>query len=138
MPVEKSAGLVLFREEDEQFYYLVLHYESGHWGLPKGHVEQNENLRQTAARETEEETGITDLDFKESFKEWIKYFYKKEGNKYFKVVTYFLAETDQKEVEISHEHTDYKWLPFPKALEQLTFDNTKKVLKKSHQFLQEV
>jgi len=29
------------------------------WGLPKGHVEENETIEQCAIRETEEETGIT-------------------------------------------------------------------------------
>ncbi len=136
MPVEKSAGVVVFRKENSQNLFLLLHYESGHWGFPKGHIEKGESIKQTATRETEEETGITDLDFKKDFKEWIKYFYRREEEKYFKIVTYLLAETNQKEVKISHEHVDYKWLTFKQALNQLTFDNTKQILKKARRFLQ--
>ena len=35
---EKSCGVVLFREKDGITLYLLLHYPSGHWDLPKGHV----------------------------------------------------------------------------------------------------
>lgn len=55
-----------------------------------------------------------------------------EKKKYFKIVTYLLAGTNQKEVKISHEHVDYKWLTFKQALNRLTFDNTKQILKKAY------
>lgn len=135
MPVEKSAGLVLFRKEDNKNKFLLLHYEGGHWGFPKGHIEEGESIKETAIRETEEETKITNLNFKEGFKEWIKYSYRREKEKHFKVVTYLLAKTDQKKVEISREHVGCKWLNYEQALNQLTFDNTQKVLKAAYQFL---
>lgn len=78
MPIEKSVGVVVFRKENNENLFLLLHYESGHWGFPKGHIEKGESIKQTAIRETEEETGITDLDFKKDFKEWIKYFYRRK------------------------------------------------------------
>jgi len=139
MPLEKSAGAIIFRKEagsdQEKVKYLLLHYEWGHWGLPKGNIEERENIKETAARETEEETGIKDLVFLEGFKEWIKYFYKIEGENRFKIVTYLLAETKQEEVNLSHEHTDYKWLPYKEALEKLTHKNTKEILKKANDFI---
>jgi 8-oxo-dGTP pyrophosphatase MutT (NUDIX family) len=56
MPIEKSAGAVVFRKENSENYYLLLHYPSrkkrgaknDYWDLPKGHVEKGENLEQTA------------------------------------------------------------------------------------------
>ncbi|MEF8846899.1 MAG: bis(5'-nucleosyl)-tetraphosphatase [Candidatus Paceibacterota bacterium] len=135
MPVEKSAGVIIFRKKNHENLFLLLHYEGGHWGFPKGHIEEGETIKETAIREAKEETTITDLNFKEGFKEWIKYFYKREGKKFFKIVTYFLAETKQEEVEISHEHVGYKWLPYEQALKQVTFDNAKQILKAAHQFL---
>jgi len=137
MPAEKSVGAIIFRKENEERLFLLLHYQGGHWGFPKGHIEGGESLKETAIRETEEETGIDDLTFKEEFKDWIKYFYKRGDEKHFKIVTYLLAETKQKQVEISHEHVGYKWLNFNKALEQLTFDNTKQILKEANQFIKE-
>ena len=135
MPFEKSAGAVIFRQENKKAYYLLLYYPGGHWGFPKGNIEKGEKLEDTAKREVEEETGIKDLKFVEGFKEWIKYFYKLKDQNIFKIVTYLLAETKTKEVKISWEHQGFKWLPYKKALEQLTFKNAKEVLKKANDFI---
>lgn len=145
MPKEKSAGVVLFRKEKDKIYYLLLHYEAGHWDLPKGKVEEGETEKETALRETEEETGIKDLEFVEGFKEWIKYFYrktyglkdKKKAPWVVKIVDFYLAETKTKEVKISSEHKGYKWLPFEEAKEQITFKKSKSILEKAHNLLTE-
>jgi len=42
MPKEKSAGAIILRKEDNKIYYLLLHYHSGHWEFPKGHIEGKE------------------------------------------------------------------------------------------------
>ena len=135
MSIEKSAGGVIFREEKGKIYYLLLHYESGHWGFAKGHIEKGESLEDTVYREIKEETGIGDIKIIKGFKEWIKYFFKLKGKDIFKIVTYLLTETKQKEVKISWEHTGYRWLTYKEALEQLTFKNTKEILKKANKFL---
>ena len=51
MPYEHSAGAVIFRKENERPLYLLLHYEAGHWGCAKGHVENSETIEETARRE---------------------------------------------------------------------------------------
>lgn len=135
MPLHKSAGAVIFRREGNEIHYLLLHYELGHWDFPKGTIEKGETLEETALREIKEETGLQDIKFIEGFKEWIKYFFKQKGKNVSKIVTYFLAETDRKEVKISFEHTGYSWLPFEEAVEQLTFKNSKEILKKANEFL---
>jgi len=135
MPVEKSAGAIIFRKEKGKIFYLLLHYEAGHWDFPKGHIEKGETIDQTARREIEEETGIKDIKFVKGFKEWIKYFYKSKNGNVMKIVTYLLAETKQKEVKISFEHIGFKWLLYEQALEQLTFKNSKEILKKVHYYL---
>lgn len=145
MPKETSAGAVVFRKEDGKIYYLLLHYESGHWDFPKGNIEEGEKEEETVKREIKEEAGIKDIKIIEDFKKWIKYFYRKTYNLNenekkkvpwtFKIVTFYLAETKTKEVKISFEHIGYKWLPYEKALEQLTFKNAKEILKKAHFFL---
>jgi hypothetical protein len=46
-----------------------------------------------------------------------------------------LAETKEKNVQISFEHIGYEWLPFEEALERLSFQNAKEILKKANEFL---
>ena len=145
MPREKSAGVIIFRRENNILYYLLLHYGPGHWGFAKGHVEGSETEEETARRETAEETGINDLQIMPGFKKIEKYFFRKsyglkgEARKkapwVFKFVTFFVAETKTKEVEISHEHTGYVWLPVDEAIKKTTFKNSKKLLKEANDFI---
>jgi len=138
MPIEKSAGAIIFRKENNNFFYLLLHYPSSakapkeYWDFPKGHIEKGEDEIKTVKREVEEETGLKDIKIIEGFREWIKYFFKFEGKTVLKCVTFYLAETKTKDVKISGEHVGYKWLPYEDAIEQLTFKNAKEVLKKAH------
>lgn len=133
---EKSCGVVLFREKDGINLYLLLHYPSGHWDLPKGHVEENETEHETAARELLEETGIDDIEFVYAFREEISYQYMRKGKISNKQVVFFLAKTKQNIVKISHEHQGSEWLPYGPAFNKLTFDNAKNMVKKSKEFLE--
>ena len=132
---ETSAGIVLFRRENDKILFLLLHYPSGHWDFVKGKMEKGETPHETAIRETEEETGITDIEFFDGFEEWIQYNFQFEGELVNKKVVFFLAETKSKDVEISHEHLDYTWMDYVTAMEKTTFDNAKTVLSKSYALL---
>lgn len=132
--LEKSVGCVIFRKEEEPLY-LLLHYPHDHWDYAKGHVERGEKEVDTAVRETDEETGITDLHFVEGFRETINYFFKRNGKTINKSVVFLIAETKQTEVKLSHEHKAYKWMPFKEAMQQLTFQNARSILEKAHDHL---
>ncbi len=132
---ETSAGIVLFRKEDSKILFLLLHYPSGHWDFIKGKMEKGESTRETAIRETKEETGITDITFLENFEEWIKYDFQYQGELIHKKVVFFLAETKTKEVMISHEHLDYAWMDYNTSMEKTTFDNAKTVLTRAQMLL---
>ncbi len=135
MPREISAGVILFRRAPQP-HYLLLHYESGHWDFPKGHIETGEDAQETARRELKEETGISEIRFLDGYKATLRYFFRQKGIGIFKVVIYFLAETDQSEVTLSYEHIGYGWLPYDAALERLTFKNSRDLLIKAHEHLQ--
>ncbi len=135
MPVEISAGAVVYRMQQGAPVYLLLHYESGHWDFPKGNVERGEALEETVRREVEEETGIGDLSLAADFKEEIEYFYRRAGKNIFKKVIFLLGETREERVTLSYEHIGYEWLPYEKALERLTFKNAKEILKKAAEHL---
>jgi len=135
MLYEVSAGAVLFRREGKKIKYLLLHYESGHWDFPKGHIEKGETKEETVLREVEEETGIKDIKIIPSFEERIEYFYKKENETLKKHVYFFLCETREKKVKLSFEHKNFVWLDYEQALKKITYPSSKKLLKKAHTFL---
>ena len=132
---ETSAGIVLFRRENDKILFLLLHYPSGHWDFVKGKMEEGETPHETAIRETKEETGITDVTFLNGFEEWIQYNFQYDGQLVNKKVVFFLGETQSKDIEISHEHLDYTWMDYVSAMEKTTFDNAKTVLSKSYALL---
>jgi len=148
--MERSAGAVIFHRNPETntIEYLLLHYPKlvpkeertgkkipGHWDFPKGHMEKEETERETASRETAEETGITQLTFLPEFHETIRYFFMKEGKKILKEVIFFLAQTHQTVVQISHEHLGFAWLTFDQASAKITYKNARIILNKAHAFL---
>ena len=132
---ETSAGIVIYRKENSEKLFLLLHYPSGHWDFVKGKMEKGETTQQTAIRETKEETGITDITFVENFEEWIEYNFKYQGELVQKKVVFFLAETKTKNVKISHEHSGYTWMDYNTSMEKTTFDNAKTVLTKAQRLL---
>lgn len=128
---EKSCGIVLFYQENEQILFLLLHYPGGHWDFVKGHIEPEEEETATALRELQEETGIERADLLGDFREPISYYYKREGKLSHKEVVFFLAESKEKNIKLSHEHKGYKWLPYEEAKKSLTFENAKNLLEKA-------
>ncbi len=138
MKKERSAGAVIYRKEGDNIYFLLLWYPAGHWDFPKGNIEPGEKEIDTVKREVYEETGITDLEFIFGFRETIRYFYFRNKEKISKEVIFYLARTNQKDVKISYEHKGYEWLPYEKALERITYDNSKDVLRKAYNYLKSI
>ena len=132
---ETSSGVVLFRKENDKILFLLLHYPSGHWDFVKGKMEEGETPHETAIRETQEETGITDVEFLDNYEEWIQYNFQYQGELVQKKVVFFLGETKTKDITISHEHLNFTWMDYTTAMEKTTFDNAKIVLSKSYSLL---
>ncbi len=153
MPFEKSVGAVVFRQEKKKILYLILlktprkKGAADYWGFPQGHIEKDEAWQDTLKREVREETGIKSVKIVPGFYAWVKYFYRAVGDEakrrkksgiginIFKITTFYLAKTKTKKIKLSHEHIDYKWLPYDKARELLTYRQTKKVMEKAHKYL---
>ena len=136
MKEETSAGIILFNENEES-KFLLLNYPSGHWDFVKGKMEEGETTKQTALRETKEETGISDVEFCQGFEEEIEYYFYAEGEEIHKKVIFFLGKTETIDIILSYEHLDYIWLEFDNALNKITYENAKNLLIKSKEFLDE-
>jgi len=134
MKEEVSAGVILFNNLDKR-KFLLLNYPSKHWDFVKGKMEKGETSHQTAIRETKEETGISDVEFIDGFKEEIEYYFYAENQEIHKKVIFFLGKTETVEITLSHEHLDFIWLEFENALNKITYENAKNLLKKSKTFL---
>ncbi len=125
MRIIEAAGFLLFHPGPRPQFLLMQHPKR--WDLPKGHTEPNENLLETALRETEEETGISptqivvDRDF--SFALEYPVTRAKRGD-YLKRVTYYLGYVDQPHQPLLTEHTGFQWFDWPvtASLQAATID----------------
>ncbi len=129
---EYSYGAVTFTVENGVVKYLVVTEKAGHTGIPKGRAEQGETPFETAVREITEETGITATligDFSESI------IYPKGDM--LKQTTYFLARFDKQVPRQNSEVSTVHLVEFDEALEMITHDNAKGVLKSANAYLKE-
>lgn len=132
---ERSAGIILFREDAERRLFLLLDY-GRYWDYPKGHVEPGEDDPTAALRELAEETGITDAQILPGFSFPITYYFRhpKKGLVR-KTVMFFLARTSTERVTISDEHVGHIWLPATEALDKVKYPTAKKVFRAVQEFL---
>jgi len=133
--METSCGFILFNYDS----ILLLQYPQGHWSFPKGHVEEGEtNHHATASRELAEETGIVDINIHEDWSNRTEYTFRRKGSVVPKQVYWYIAETSELDVTLSHEHTNYLWLDFEEAKAQLTFEQEKDILRSAREHLSHV
>ncbi|SHJ70022.1 ADP-ribose pyrophosphatase YjhB, NUDIX family [Anaerobranca californiensis DSM 14826] len=134
MKYEKSCGAVVYKRVNGEILFLLLkHNNGGHWGLPKGHVEEGEREGETAIREIYEETGIKIAKLYEDFRYEIEYS-PIEG--VMKKVIYFVAEAEEGEFKNQEEEIEECiWVDFQKALEIATYENTKQLITKAYEFI---
>ena len=123
--VIKCAGIIPISYIDRKV--LMIQHPEGHWGFPKGHIENDETEIETALRETKEEVNL-DVIIDETKRYEIHYI---THNNIDKTSVYYLAKTKNKNVTIQEtEIADYKWLNIDDATELLTYDDTKEILTK--------
>lgn len=110
MPKVLSAGVVVVRGEDTQRRYLLLRAYRN-WDFPKGVVEAGEDPLQAAIREVEEESSITDLQFR-----WGYDYRETPPYARGKVARYYVAETMKVDIHLPvnpqlgrPEHDEYMW-----------------------------
>jgi 8-oxo-dGTP pyrophosphatase MutT (NUDIX family) len=128
-PEERSSGFVLYAlEQGERRYLLLRHRNGGHWGFPKGQIEDGEGEKEAALREVREETEIDLIEQIPGFREVNRYHFLRDSQSFLKEVVYFLGHVLPGEPVLSNEHLDGKWFPYAAAHEILTYENARRIL----------
>ncbi len=114
---EKSCGCIIIKDNE----VLLVQHNKGHWGFPKGHVENNETEMETAVREVKEETNV-DVKIIDDKRYTMEYVTDKGRDK---EVVYFIANPISTEIKPQEEEIkNIKWVSFSEALEILSYKNT--------------
>lgn len=133
----KSCGFVVCKQIKNQNYYLIIKSLNGDVGFPKGHMEKGETDLQTALRELKEETNI-DVKVIDGFRQQIEYKMSKNPDT-IKQAVYFLGICINEEILCQvGEVAEAAFLPYEKALEVLTFSETKDILIKAQEFINNI
>ncbi len=133
-----SAGAILFRDTRGEREYLLLKSRPGDWEFPKGGVEGEEELQQTAIREVKEEAGIDDFRLIDGFREEYDYVFEAGGDTIHKTVHLFIARSFEASAELSTEHRDLQWRDYDQALNTITQDGPREIFEQAHEYLDQL
>jgi len=100
IPVCKAGGGLVFNKKGEVLFIL----RNGKWDLPKGGIERDEEIVDTAMREVEEETGVDKLEITRKLQKTYHIF-KRNGKYKLKITHWFEMQTN------------FEGTPFPQANE---------------------
>jgi 8-oxo-dGTP pyrophosphatase MutT (NUDIX family) len=131
--LEVSAGGIVFRRvAGESARYLLIRDSYKNWGFPKGHLERNESPAEAAMRETAEETGLDHLVLHGPIRV-IDWHFRFRGRHIHKYCHFFLFESPDGEAcpQVDEGITACQWRPLPEALDLLSYDNARGVLKRA-------
>ncbi|MBI4159683.1 NUDIX domain-containing protein [Candidatus Wolfebacteria bacterium] len=136
---EISAGIIIYRKTPRGIKFLILYHGNSYWNFAKGKIESEEKSWQTAVREIREETGlrISELKFKKNFKAYEKFSFWRGKERVLKIVIFYLAETKQPRVVLSHEHEGYGWFTYREAMRILgKYKDSQRILTQANQIVE--
>ena len=89
IPVTKAGGGLVYNKKGEVLFI----FRNGKWDLPKGGIEQGEEIEATAMREVEEETGVNRLSISHKLQKTYHVF-RRNGKYKLKITHWFEMQSD--------------------------------------------
>ena len=126
---EISAGGMIYRQAEDGYYFVLILDAYDKWTFPKGHVEEGDELEDTALRELKEETGLKKLKVLDPIGETEVKVHKPGEKPFRKLIKYFLVEAKDEKLTIPKvtELKDVKWYPLNEAFDRLDYENAKEI-----------
>ncbi len=136
LPVENLGGALVYAKADGEVLFALVHDVFGYWTLSKGKIEANEDVIEATKREIKEEIGL-DISVKEKIGENEYVATHPENGKTLKKVTYFLAESDYKELKLgtSGGLDDAKWFHLKELPELRIYNDIIPLVTKAIEFI---
>jgi len=134
---EFSAGGVVVKRLKGGWHVAAIHprgRKPGVWALPKGNIAPGEDPAATAVREVEEETGIEGAVVSKLGD--VKYVYTWDGERIFKVVSFFLIRARRGRLgaidpEFAVEVDEARWLPLAEAPKLLAYGGEREMAERA-------
>ncbi len=135
MIYEKSCGSIVYTNVNGERLYLVEQMLDGHWGVPKGHVEESETEEETALREIKEEVGL-DVIIDSGFRN-VETYSPKEG--FIKDVVYFVAYSKSMDATMQVEEVrEIRWVKLEEAKELIEFQSMREIITMADAYISKI
>jgi 8-oxo-dGTP pyrophosphatase MutT (NUDIX family) len=123
----EAAGGIVQNDEKE----LLFIFRRGKWDLPKGKIEKDETKEESAIREVEEETGISNLTLKRKVGETY-HIYKEKEKDILKISHwfYFSCKKQPLVAQTEEDITEATWIPTQEIKKPMlnTFENIRQIM----------
>jgi len=125
IPVNKAGGGLVYNKNG----HVLFIFRNGKWDLPKGGIEKGEEIIDTALREVQEETGVTNLEVVRKLQKTYHIFIR-NGRYKLKITNWFEMQTNYEGVPIAQTNEGIEkavWLNPEQVKEALknSFENIK-------------
>lgn len=128
---EPTAGGVIFRRDKtgKNVEILLIQDAKNRWTIPKGHIEEGEKARDTAAREIKEETGLKEL----KVMHWlgkINFRYRRQNSLVLMTTEIYLVKAlgDTNDVTPEDWMNGIRWFPASEAVDKIAYDDISKLI----------
>ncbi len=131
MKKSHSAGGIVLNSKGE---ILVVNQNRDSWSLPKGHIDPGETPLQAAAREIEEESGVSKIELVRELGTYERYkigLDGKDDTSELKILTFFLFRTAQTRLKpIDPHNPEARWVKKEEVAKLLTHPKDKEFFAK--------
>ncbi len=126
---EPTAGGVIWRRNNNKIEILLIQDSKDRWTIPKGHIEDGETAKQTAAREINEETGLKKVQIQDYLGR-IKFQYRRQQSLVLMTTDIFLvqAQGDTDDTQAEKWMNGIGWFDAIDAVDKIEYSDISKLL----------
>jgi len=130
---EKSCGAIVYKKENGELKFLLVHQNNNNYSFPKGHMEENETELETALREIKEETNL-DVEIDTDFRHQVTYLV--ESRNVMKDTVYFLATPKSDDLKPQEgEILNCDWYSYEETNKNLNYPDLKEILESAYNYI---
>lgn len=124
-----SGGIIFRRSKSGQLEILLIQDAKNRWTIPKGHVEEGEEPKDTARREINEETGLKEM----KMMNWlgkVNFRYRRGQTLVLMTMHIYLVHGLGDTDDLNGEDwlNDIRWFPATQAIDEIAYDDIGKLI----------